>query len=63
MSEWAGLAVEVEGVEKVASRDFTDEELARYVYGRASDYMGANHEAVTVELIAAALRGRAREGE
>jgi hypothetical protein len=49
------FGVEMEGVRKAARNVDTVGQLARYVYDRASAYVGADHETVTVQLFINAL--------
>lgn len=58
MSQWAGLDVEIQGVISAARNVDDNGKLAHYIYGRASAYVGADHEGVTVRLFIAALEAR-----
>ena len=57
MSKWTDIQTEVEGVEKaVRNLDGEPRQIARYIYDRASAYVGADHEGVTVALMEAGFR-------
>jgi len=64
MADWAGLDAEIEGV-RLAKRNQRGDHiaLARYVYDRASAYIGTDHDKTAEALIAASLEPAPTEGQ